>query len=115
MKSDVNVPSKSNKQKNLRKQLFFVGVLKVNAEQYPDPDPLVPYQNVTEPQHWLFFILTFPKSVELIPSVPGTERRRMTRRGKRGRRRRRGSAATSGPPFWRMRPWLDRAWGQHSR
>jgi hypothetical protein len=32
LKNDVNVPSKSNKQKNFLKILVFVGVLKVNDE-----------------------------------------------------------------------------------
>jgi hypothetical protein len=32
LKNDVNVPSKRNKQKNCRKNLFFVGILKVNDE-----------------------------------------------------------------------------------
>ncbi len=65
LKNDVNVPSKSNKQKNFFK-LVFVGVLKVNNENswirirrsgsgsisqmhgsaYPDP-----YQNVMDPHH----------------------------------------------------------------
>jgi hypothetical protein len=52
LKSDVKVPSKSNKQKNFEKKSFF-GVLKVNDENsriririhmflgHPDPDPLV--------------------------------------------------------------------------
>jgi hypothetical protein len=52
LKNDVNVPSKSNKQKNLLK-LGFAGILKVNDENSriliqdpdldpnPDPDPLV--------------------------------------------------------------------------
>ena len=66
LKNDVNVPSKSNKQKNFFLNLFFVGVLKVNDENSrigsesgsisqrhvsadPDPDP---YQNVMDPQHY---------------------------------------------------------------
>jgi hypothetical protein len=32
VKNDVNVPSKSNKQKNLEKKIVFVGVLKTNDE-----------------------------------------------------------------------------------
>jgi hypothetical protein len=32
LKNDVNVPSKSNKQKNFVKNSFFVGVLEVNDE-----------------------------------------------------------------------------------
>ncbi len=32
LKNDVNVPSKSNKQKKLEEKKFFVGVLKVNDE-----------------------------------------------------------------------------------
>ncbi len=48
LKNDVNVASKSNKQKNiLLKNYFFAGILKFNDEnswiriQDPDPDPLV--------------------------------------------------------------------------
>ncbi len=33
LKNDVNVPSKSNKQKNFLKNLFVVGVIKVNDEK----------------------------------------------------------------------------------
>jgi hypothetical protein len=33
VKNDVNVPSKSNKQKKDRKKLFFVGVVKVTDEK----------------------------------------------------------------------------------
>jgi hypothetical protein len=40
LKNDVNVASKSNKQKKLRKNKFFAGTLKVNDEN-SDPDPLV--------------------------------------------------------------------------
>jgi hypothetical protein len=57
LKKYVNVPSKSNKQKNL----FFVGVLTVNDEnstiliQDAEQDSLVrgmdPQQNVMDPQH----------------------------------------------------------------
>ncbi len=32
MKTDVNVPSKSNKQKKFSKKLVFVGILKINDE-----------------------------------------------------------------------------------
>jgi hypothetical protein len=32
LKNDINLPSKSNKQKNYFFQIFFVGVLKVNDE-----------------------------------------------------------------------------------
>ncbi len=45
MKNDVNVPSKSNKQKNVFKLNLFVDILKVNDKnsririQDPDPDP----------------------------------------------------------------------------
>ncbi len=51
--NDVNVPSKSKKQKIVFFYLFFVGILKVNNEnsririQDPDPDPLV---NGMDPQ-----------------------------------------------------------------
>ncbi len=60
VKNDVNVSSKSNKQKNLRKKIF-VDIWKVTDEEQ-DPDPLVrgtdpripnPYQNVTDPDHCL--------------------------------------------------------------
>ncbi len=46
LKNDVNVPSKSNKQKIKTKNLFFVGILKANDENSRirirdlDPDPL---------------------------------------------------------------------------
>ncbi len=51
LKNDVNVPSKSNKQENFIKNLFFVGILKVNDENSRirillseawicDPDPI---------------------------------------------------------------------------
>ncbi len=33
LKSDVNVPSKSNKQKNLGKKIIFVGILKAADEK----------------------------------------------------------------------------------
>ncbi len=54
LKNYVNVLSKSNKQKNFFKNLFYVGVLKVNDEnsqrhRSADPDP---HQNVMDPQHW---------------------------------------------------------------
>jgi hypothetical protein len=58
LKNDVNVPSKSYKQKNLFIFIFFVGVLKVNDEnsririRIPDPDP-DPHQSVMDPEHWL--------------------------------------------------------------
>ncbi len=48
----VNVVSKREKQKKF-------DILKVTDENQQDPDPLVkgadpdPYQNVTDPQHWL--------------------------------------------------------------
>jgi hypothetical protein len=45
LKNDVNVPSKSNKQKTFFFNWFFVGVLKVKDEnsriRIQDPDPLV--------------------------------------------------------------------------
>ncbi len=45
LKNDVNVPSKSKKQKNLEKNSFLLGALKVNDENSkdpePDPDPFV--------------------------------------------------------------------------
>jgi hypothetical protein len=76
LKNDVNVPSKSNKQKNCVKNLFIAGMLKANDEnsririQDPDPDPGSgsgsisqrygsedpdpdPPQNVMDPEHWL--------------------------------------------------------------
>jgi hypothetical protein len=82
LKNDVNVPLKSNKPKNLLKNSFFVGVLKVNDENSSiriririhqseawirgldlDPDP---HQNVMEPQH---NIEDSPKSL-LLQSCP---------------------------------------------
>ncbi len=70
LNNNVNVPSKSNKQKkmcqNLKKNLnnFFAGILKVNDEnsriRIQDPDPLVrgmdprdpdPHPNVMDPEH----------------------------------------------------------------
>jgi hypothetical protein len=46
LKNDVNVPSKSNKQKNLEKNISFY-------DENPEPDPNGSgYQNVTDPQHW---------------------------------------------------------------
>jgi hypothetical protein len=77
LKNDVNVPSKSNKQKKLCYKLFFAGILKVNDEssririQDPgsgsgstsqrhgsaDPDPDPP-QNFMDPEHWYS---TYPK------------------------------------------------------
>jgi hypothetical protein len=48
LKNDVNLASKSNKQKKLYEKIsFFAGILKVNDEnsrpriQDPDPDPLI--------------------------------------------------------------------------
>jgi hypothetical protein len=45
LKDDVNVASKSNKQKNCVKKLVFAGILKVSDEnnriRIQDPDPLV--------------------------------------------------------------------------
>ena len=58
LKNNVYVPSKSNKQKIVLKNLFFAGILKVNDEnsririQDPDADPDPP-QNVMDPQHCL--------------------------------------------------------------
>ncbi len=66
LKNDVYVPSKSNKLENFNKKKFFVGLLKVNDENWRiririqihysdawisgfDPDP---HQNVMDPQHW---------------------------------------------------------------
>jgi hypothetical protein len=72
LKNDANVAaSKSNNKKMERKKLFLAAVLKVTYENYririqirirsvgqryesADPDP---YQNVTDPQHWLRSIL----------------------------------------------------------
>jgi hypothetical protein len=52
LKNDVNVPSKSNKQKICFKNQFFVGILKINEESsrivIQDPDPLV---RGMDPQH----------------------------------------------------------------
>ena len=56
MKNDVNIPSKSNKQKNLD----FVGILKVTGRKEQDPDPQRypygsknpdPYQKGMDPEH----------------------------------------------------------------
>jgi hypothetical protein len=60
LNTDVNVPSKSNKQKKFSFKMFFVGILKVNDEiagsrsisqrhGSVDPDP---HQNDMDPQHW---------------------------------------------------------------
>jgi hypothetical protein len=56
MKIDVNVPSKSNKQKNFEKNIFFVGILSGTDEKSSirqwngsaDPDP---YPNVKDRVH----------------------------------------------------------------
>ncbi len=54
LKTDVNVPSKSNKKKNFWKEnLFFVWHFKSHWRKKQDPNPdreLDPYQNVTDPQ-----------------------------------------------------------------
>jgi hypothetical protein len=59
LKNDINVPSKSNNQKNCVKNYFFAGILKVNDENSriririhfsEDPDPP---QNFMDPEHWL--------------------------------------------------------------
>jgi hypothetical protein len=56
---DVNVPSKSNEQKNSEEKIFFFDILKVTDEnrririrnqRYGSAD-LDPYQNVTDSQH----------------------------------------------------------------
>ncbi len=65
-KNDVNVPSKRNGQKNLEKNQFFVGILKVN---YETPDPLVraidPQIRIRTKMSWIrniaFKYLTFMK------------------------------------------------------
>ncbi len=66
LKNDVNVPSKSNKQKKQKKYTFLLvswrSVTKIagsgagsksvsqrHGSVYPDP-----YQNFTDPQHWLY-------------------------------------------------------------
>jgi hypothetical protein len=72
LKTDVNVPTKSNEEaKKLEKNLFFVGILKAIEEKCrtgsgsvsqwyrsadPDPDP---YQNVTVLQHCIGTLLEF--------------------------------------------------------
>jgi hypothetical protein len=85
LKYDVNVPSKSNKQKKLCKKIFFGWHLKVNDEnsririQDPDPDPDPP-ENVMDPQHWflpmkgtvvlsfyLYILVNFKNVTEKIP------------------------------------------------
>ncbi len=63
LENDVNVPSKSNKQKNVFKKVSFFGIVKVNEKiagsgsrsisqrhgsAGPDPDP---HQNVMDPEH----------------------------------------------------------------
>jgi hypothetical protein len=70
----------SKKQKNLKKKIFIVGVLKVTDWKEQDPDPLVrgadpdPYQNVIVPNTGkkLFFTLLwiagcFSEGLELCP------------------------------------------------
>ncbi len=59
LKNDVNVASKSNKQKKFDKKKFLFHIFKVTDEisrirrsqRYGSADP-GPYQNVTDPQHW---------------------------------------------------------------
>jgi hypothetical protein len=61
VETDVNVHTVSNKRKNLEKKTYFVGILKSTNEKswIPIRDPLYgskdpdPYQNVTDPEHWL--------------------------------------------------------------
>ncbi len=67
LKNDVNVPSKSNKQKKLCKKISFLlaswrSMTKIagsgstnqrHGSADPDPDPP---QNVMDPQHWFFFL-----------------------------------------------------------
>ncbi len=64
LKNDVNVPSKSNKQKKLCKNISFLlassrsmtkiegsgSINQRHGSADPDPDPP---QNVMDPQHWL--------------------------------------------------------------
>ncbi len=50
MKNDVNVPSKSNKQKNLHLEGHWPkSRIRISEETNPEPEP---YQNVTDPEHW---------------------------------------------------------------
>ncbi len=39
LKTKVNVPTESNKEKNIEKNLYFVGILKVTDKKKRDPDP----------------------------------------------------------------------------
>jgi hypothetical protein len=63
LKTDVNVPIVSNKQKSfllaslkpLKKKPGSVSSLTVVV---PDPDA-APYQKVTDPKHWLFIVISY--------------------------------------------------------
>jgi hypothetical protein len=99
LKNDLNVPSKSNKQRKIRSknEIFFVGVLKVTNEKQ-DQDQLVRYQNVTDPEH---ILLLFHQSYPL-----------------EGR----AWAVGPGPTWVTVRPgvaaadsWLGSWWGRGSR
>jgi hypothetical protein len=48
-KTKVNVPSKSNKEKTVKKTLYFVGILSATDEKAGSGS--APYQNVTDLQH----------------------------------------------------------------
>jgi hypothetical protein len=76
LKTDVNVPTVSNKQKNL----LFVGILKVTDEQgriqirnqlYGSKDP-EPSQNVTDPKHWKIVLIMLPLSLSLLAKFQTT-------------------------------------------
>ncbi len=72
LKNDVNVPSKSNKQKKFKKIISFLlaywrsmtkiagsgsesgSIRQRHGSEDTDPDP---YQNVLDPQHWLYSIM----------------------------------------------------------
>jgi hypothetical protein len=58
LKTDVNVPTESNKKNKLEKNLFFIGILEATDEKsrvnqvYGSKDPdQDPYQNITGPAH----------------------------------------------------------------
>ncbi len=52
MKTELNVPSKSNKQNIFEKNSFFISILSATEREKQDPDP-DPFQNSMDPQLWL--------------------------------------------------------------
>ncbi len=78
-KTDVNVPSTSNKKKKFL-NMFFDWHLESHWRKEHDPDPQVsgtdpqiphPFQNVTDPQHWfevMFLFCNFDNNT-LFPST----------------------------------------------